>query len=47
MIWLRYIALKDVGEWLAKGWTIADDLAGTHHGHYSIIMRYVGEGEPG
>lgn len=44
--WLKYVVLADVGAHLARGWTIADDLAGTHHGHFSVIMRWVGSGEP-
>lgn len=46
MTWLRYVVLGDVGVWLAKGWTIADDMAGTHHGNYAVLMIWMGEHEP-
>ena len=45
--WLRWVKLADVGSYLARGWTIRDCAAGTHHGIYSVLMLYVGEGEPG
>lgn len=44
--WLRYVPHHLVGPMLAKGWTISDDMQGTHHGNYSVIMIWRGEGEP-
>lgn len=44
--WLRYVTHAEVGTWLAKGWTIVDDLAGTNHGHFAVLMKFEGEGEP-
>lgn len=44
--WFRYVALHEVAQWLALGWELADDMAGTHHGHYSVLMSYTGEDAP-
>lgn len=46
MIWLRYVTLADVGRFLAQGWTIDDDMAGTHHGNHAVLMRWEGQHEP-
>lgn len=35
---LMYCALADVGEMLAKGWQISNDMADTHHGFYGVLM---------
>lgn len=43
---LRYVAHGDVLLRLAQGWEIADDLYGTNHGHFSVLMIWKGEGEP-
>lgn len=45
-LWFRYVVLDQVGAYLAKGWTIDDDMADTHHGAHGVLMKYVGEGEP-
>jgi len=45
--WLRYVPLQDVGAYLAAGWRIVDDMAGTHHGAHAVVMKWEGEGEPG
>lgn len=45
-VWLRYVPHMHVGEWLAKGWTISDDLTGTTHGAWSVLMKWTGEGDP-
>ena len=42
----KYVVLKDVGDWLKAGWTVRDDLAGTHHGAYAVLMLWTGDGEP-
>ena len=44
--YFRFVPLHQVGSFLAQGWTIDDDLAGTSHGVWSVLMRYEGEGEP-
>lgn len=44
--WLRYVVHADIGAWLARGWTIVDDLAGTNHGHFSVLMKFTGDGDP-
>jgi hypothetical protein len=44
--WLKYVPLADVGKWLAKGWTIVDDMATAHHGRHAVLMKWTGEGEP-
>ena len=46
MMWFRYVLMEKVGEFLAKGWTIVDDMADIHHGRYSVLMKWEGEGEP-
>lgn len=46
MTWFRYVRLGDVGTWLAKGWTIDDDMADCHHGQWSVLMIWTGAGEP-
>ena len=32
--------------YLARGWSFDDELHGTNHGNYSVLMRWDGEGEP-
>lgn len=44
--YFKFVPLTDVGSYLAKGWTIVDDMANTHHGAHALIMRWTGEGEP-
>jgi hypothetical protein len=44
--WLRYVPLAAVGEYLARGWVISDDMATCHHGEYSVLCVWKGEGEP-
>lgn len=45
-VWLRYVPHALVDAYLAKGWVVADNMADIHHGFYSVIMRWAGEGEP-
>lgn len=45
-IWFRYVPLHLVGEFLARGWTIDDDMADCHHGAHAILMRIECESEP-
>lgn len=43
----KYVRLSDVGEHLAKGWLMADDFAGLHHGAYAVLMgRHVPDASP-
>lgn len=44
--WLRYVPHGDLLRFLAMGWVISDELHGTSHGNYSILMRWEGIGEP-
>ncbi len=44
--WLRYVAHDEVPAYLAKGWVVSDDLFGTPHGDYAVLMLWAGEGEP-
>ncbi len=44
--WLRYVIHAEVEKFLAQGWEISDDLQGTSHGRWSVLMRWTGEGEP-
>ena len=46
MIWLRYVPHSQILLYLAKGWSISDDLVGTNHGNWSVLMKWDGEGEP-
>ena len=38
----HYVPLDEVGEWLADGWTMSNDMAGTCHGAYSVLMMKEG-----
>lgn len=42
----RYVPLALVVDYLWAGWTIDDDMADTHHGRHSVLMRWTGDGEP-
>jgi hypothetical protein len=44
--WFRYVPVRSLGQYLAAGWTIADDMAGTHLGYWSVLMTWTGAGEP-
>lgn len=46
MIWLRYVHHAQILRFLATGWAISDELHGTNHGEYSVLMIWEGEGEP-
>jgi hypothetical protein len=37
---------RDVGALKKFGWVIENDLSDCHHGHYAVLMRWIGEGEP-
>lgn len=44
--YLKYVAHSLVEKHLAAGWVLSDDLSGTTHGQYSVLMQWTGEGEP-
>ena len=44
--WLRYVPHGRIVEFLAKGWCISDELHGTNHGDYAVLMVWEGDGEP-
>jgi hypothetical protein len=44
--WHRYVRHSDVPSYIAKGWVVTDDLAGTSHGQWSVLMQWEGFGEP-
>jgi len=35
----EYVSHSRVKTYLAKGWTLVSDLKGTHHGHWSVLMK--------
>lgn len=43
---LRYVVHAQVPDYIAKGWRISDDLQGTSHGQWSVLMVWEGDGEP-
>jgi hypothetical protein len=44
--WLCYVTFEDVSDYEAKGWRVYGPLGG-NHGHYSVLMIWEGQGEPG
>lgn len=44
--YFRYVNHDQVEAFLKKGWVVADTMEGTPHGFYSILMKWMGEGEP-
>jgi hypothetical protein len=43
---LKYVVHGSILVHLAEGWAISDELHGTPHGNYSVLMVWMGEGEP-
>lgn len=37
---MRYVPHEEVDWYLEHGWTIASDLAKTHHGRHAVLMEY-------
>ncbi len=35
----RFVRHREVQSFLERGWTIASDLSGTPHGHWSVLMK--------
>lgn len=46
MTWLRYVPHSQMLQFLARGWTISNELHGTSHGAYSVLMQWSGDHEP-
>lgn len=44
--WLQYVPHIEVESYLAAGWVIEADLDDSHHGSYSMLMKWEGEGHP-
>lgn len=44
--WLRYVSHAEVESFKAQGWVLSNDLKGTHHGVFSVIMVWTGQGVP-
>jgi len=42
----KYVRNYDAERWIALGWKDTGALNGTHHGEWSQLMQWVGEGEP-
>ena len=42
----RYVLHERINDYLQLGWKLADDLQGTPHGNYSVLMQWDKEGEP-
>jgi len=43
--WYHYVRHHDRAVYEARGWKFAADLGPTH-GHWSVLMRWTGDGEP-
>lgn len=44
--WTKYVTHAEVPAYQKAGWSLGNDLKGTHHGHWSQIMKWEGEGDP-
>lgn len=44
--YIKYVRHHEVEAYLARGWVVSNDLSGTHHGAYSVIMTWPHAGEP-
>ncbi len=42
----HYVPHADVPRFTQQGWKPLKGLNGTHHGVYSVLMEWTGEGEP-
>lgn len=42
----HFVRNHEVPDWQRVGWTKHDSLADTHHGQWSTLMEWTGEGEP-
>jgi hypothetical protein len=41
----KYVLHRDIEQHKAAGWIVSNDMQGTHHGHYGVLMAYTGEAE--
>lgn len=39
----RFVRHEDIATYEADGWIVVDDLNGTHHGFYAVLMGKVEE----
>lgn len=46
MYYLRYVPHAQREEYEKRGWRVVNEMADDHHGQYSVLMVYEGEGEP-
>ena len=44
--WTRYVLHAMRPAYEALGWVLSDDMTGTPHGHYAVLMLWAGDGEP-
>ena len=44
--WLQYVTHDKVESYLALGWVVDNHFSEAHHGEYSQLLKWVGEGEP-
>lgn len=44
--YLRYVPHNQLLAFLAKGWKISDELHGSNHGQWSVLMYWPFDGEP-
>jgi hypothetical protein len=43
----KYVPLDQINDYAVLGWKIhVASLVDTHHGHYSTLGEWIGEGEP-
>ena len=44
--WFRYVAKAHVAEYEAAGWRVVPLAGVSHHDVYSVIMEWMGQGDP-
>ena len=44
--WLKLVPHSELLFRLAQGWVVSDELHGAPHGHYAVLCKWKGEGEP-
>lgn len=42
----KFVGHGDVEAWKDVGWVCERSLEGTHHGQYSVLMKWPREGQP-
>lgn len=42
----HFVRNHEVPDWQRVGWTARPALTGTHHGEWSTLMEWTGDGEP-